>query len=247
MRPGPSGQSIFVSLIPPPSPLAARSQLTFQIRCGCHSHSDSHSQCRCCFFVRFSRCKRKRVWKLGQWHSMHGICCCMCAKRCLCIRVCVLLWVSGLPLALSFFFALLSLCAAAFVVNNDSDFLTRLASAWLRVASTCLSSAWLGLVWLDLPLACRQLTAYFSSLAEAGSGLAPTLFSVGHADVPHLRQVASNGRQGCHPSLISNAFRSHDLHSICISFQFCRRHTSRIRDSPIHILKKILVDVFCGF
>lgn len=159
MRPGPSGQSIFVSLIPPPSPLAARSQLTFQIRCGCHSHS--HSQCRCCFFVRFSRCKRKRVWKLGQWHSMHGICCCVCALS-VYVCECVMLWVSGLPLALSFFFALLSLCAAAFVVNNDSDLLTRLASAWLRVASTCLSSAWLGLVWLDLPLACRQLTAYFS-------------------------------------------------------------------------------------
>lgn len=151
MRPGPSGQSIFVSLIPPPSPLAARSQLTFQIRCGCHSHSHSHSQCRCCFFVRFSRCKRKRVWKLGQWHSMHGICCCVCALSVyVCESECVMLWVSGLPLALSFFFALLSLCAAAFVVNNDSDLLTRLASAWLRVASTCLSSAWLGLVWFGL-------------------------------------------------------------------------------------------------
>lgn len=62
--------------------------------------------------------------------------------RCLC--VCVLLWVSGLPLALSFFFALLSLCAAAFVVNNDSDLLTRLASTWLglpRLASACLDLA----------------------------------------------------------------------------------------------------------
>lgn len=72
----------------------------------------------------------------------------VCVPCAVCLCVCVLLWVSGLPLALSFFFALLSLCAAAFVVNNDSDLLTRLASTWIGLPR--LASAWLGLVWFGL-------------------------------------------------------------------------------------------------
>lgn len=83
----------------------------------------------------------------GNWVSgtvcMAFVAVCVPCDVSLYVCVCVLLWVSGLPLALSFFFALLSLCAAAFVVNNDSDLLTRLAS-------TCLSLPRLGLVWFGL-------------------------------------------------------------------------------------------------
>lgn len=86
----------------------------------------------------------------GNWVSgtvcMAFVAVCVPCDVFVCVRV--LLWVTGLPLALSFFFALLSLCAAAFVVNNDSDLLTRLASTWLglpRLASAYLDLAWFGL------------------------------------------------------------------------------------------------------